>query len=117
MIEPRKRVALDGPLAEFYAKSDAYRSLLKGFLNEPVAKTLFALDDKAQYRFYETTKEGSEDAGDYVELTYAVTYQDDHDQPATFFINLILGRTSDHATGRRDWTVNRAEGGVRPTGW
>jgi hypothetical protein len=117
MIEPKRRVSTDGPLAEFYAKSDAYRSLLKTFLNDPLMRTLFALGTQAQYRFYETANETSEDAGDYLESTYAVTYKDEHEQATTFFIKLIMTRTADRSTGRRDWTVSRVEGGVRPPGW
>jgi len=116
-IDPKRRLSLDEPLVEFYAKSDSYRSLLRVFLNQPVMRTLFALGTDDQIRFYETAAEGPQEGGDFVQSTYAVTYKDADGRPTTFFIALLMSRVVDRNTGRRDWTMSHVDGGVKPSGF
>jgi hypothetical protein len=87
------------------------------FTKEPTIRTLFALGPDAEYRFYETAAEGSQEGGDYVQSTYAVTYKDAQGQPTTFFIGLLMGRIVQRTSGRCDWTISHVDGGVRPRGW
>jgi hypothetical protein len=49
--------------------------------------------------------------------TYAVTYPDEHRQPATFFITLSMERSIIPGSDNAGWTLTHVEGGVRPPGW
>ncbi len=119
MIDPRHREPLEDNLAEFYRRRDAYRQKLKSFVDEPTMRTLFALGEDAEIRFYETI---AEDPQDEVQQIYAVTYRDEQEEQEelkrrTFFIALIMQRSIDTKSGRAGWTLIRVDGGVRPPGW
>ncbi len=124
-LDPQRRVPPTAPpdmtLAEHYAAyyrdHNVFKRLLPAFLDKPLMRTLFALGTAAEYRPYDTAEEGSRGEGDYVALTYAVTFRDENQQKKTFFITLEMGRLIQHKTGRCDWIMGRVEGPVKPAGW
>lgn len=115
--DPKRRMPTDGPLTDFYRQNESARRMLTAFTDDPVVRVLYALGKKADVRYYRTVDEGSTESGDWVQATYAVTYEDEQQRKKTFFVNLAMGCTVDSGTGRRDWTMGRIEGGVRPPGW
>jgi hypothetical protein len=117
MLDPRKRAPPDVPLVPFYSQSDYHMKMLDMFKAQAVVRTLFALGRSATYRFYETDAEGSQEDGDYVKSTYAVTFADEQNQKKTFFITLGMSRKVDANSGRCDWTTGRVEGPVTPVDW
>jgi hypothetical protein len=117
MVNADRRIPLESELVNFYRKNLSSRRLLKQFADQPAIRTLFALGQAADIRFYETASEGHEDFSDVVRQTYAVTYADEHEQPKTFFITLDLRRAVDTGNRLANWTLKHVEGGVRPKGW
>jgi hypothetical protein len=117
MIRPKQRLPLESDLAEHYRRDQASRRLLTAFIKEPTIRTLFALGEEAQIRYYETAAEGREDVFDKVQQIYAVTYPDQQQQPKSFFIALLLQRSVDNSNGRAAWTLVHVDGGIRPPGW
>ena len=117
MINPQQRPPLENDPAEFYRRNPKWREMLDLFVDEPTIRTLFALGPAAKIRFYETVAEGRRDVFDVVQQTYAVTYRDEHEQPKTFFITLLMQRSVETGNGQAHWTLLQVEGGVRPSGW
>jgi len=122
MVQPTRRLPLESKLNSHY-RIETNQRMLKTFVNEPTMRTLFAifrsteLEPAAQIRFYETASTGRQQGFDTVEQIYAVTYPDERKQPTTFFLALLLQRSIEVASGRAQWTVLKADGGVRPPGW
>jgi hypothetical protein len=125
MIDPKKRVPPEVPpdtsveryYADFYSRSDYQKRMLQPFLDKPLIRTLFALGKSAEYRYYETSEEGGDSNGDYVNMYYAVTFTDDQKQKKTFFIIVFLNRVRDRASDRCEWTLIKVDGPERPPGW
>jgi hypothetical protein len=117
LVDPRRRLPLENKLADFYRQNETYRRMLTTFANEPAVRTLFALGTSAEIRYYETTEERCQEYNAVEQQIYSVTYLDEHKQPTTFFISLVMERTIDTSNGRAGWTLMRVDGGVRPPGW
>lgn len=115
-IAPKYRAALDDSLWDFYRKSDNWRKQLKAFVDGSVMRTLLALGPTANARFYETDSEGQQESGDYVQLTYAISYDDEQKSKTTFFVRLLTIRSLG-VDGKADWQLAKIEGDVRPQSW
>jgi hypothetical protein len=116
-LDARKRSGPDVDLPALYKKREDLKKVFDLFRTQDVMRTLFALGRAAEYRYYETPQERTMDDGDYVEMTYAVTYADEHKGKTTFFITLAMSRRVDPESGRCDWTMGHIDAPVRPAGW
>ena len=104
-------------LANTYTTNPSRRRELENFVADPVVRTLLALGEKADVRFYST--EGKpiygESAG--IAFAYAVTFEDEG-QTKTFFVLVGLTRATNQQTGQAGWTlVKQVKGGYRPQSW
>jgi hypothetical protein len=118
-IDPKHRRTFREKDWQFYRDAPRWRDDLRGYVNQPLVRTLAALGPKAQVRFYQTVDQGRNElsGNDWVQLVYAVSYDDEKDEGRkSFFVALLVERLQ-LADGLANWRVLRAEGGVRPEGW
>jgi hypothetical protein len=114
-LDPKLRPPPDEDARDIERRDPRRRADLKNFVSQPAVRALLALGPNAQVRFYETANQGEEQDHPWVQLTYAVTYDDPAAGRTSFFITLTMDRFV--WDGRADWRVLRVEGGVRPEGW
>lgn len=111
--DPRYRRPLAELVADSLIEESGHRAGLEEYVAKPVIRTLLALGNKAQVRYYET--EGQYHGGENYTLydTYAVTYEEEGEKK-TFFISLALKRYPLPGNEEADWHVSSIKGGVRP---
>ncbi|MGD0897754.1 MAG: hypothetical protein ABR915_07940 [Thermoguttaceae bacterium] len=114
-LDPRFRCPKGETYREFYSRYPNWGNELKRYVLQPPVRALLALGPKALVRFYETADQGEQEARPWVQLTYAVTYDDPAEGATTFFITLAMDRFM--VAGRPDWRVTRVDGAVHPEGW
>jgi hypothetical protein len=114
-MPPAFRQPLDDRLWAAYRKSDDLREGLQSFVGNPLVKTLLALGPKAQVRFYRSAGQARDRNNDLIDLTYAVTYEEEGEKKS-FFVSVQMMRIKMPAGGA-DWRILKTEGGVRPAGW
>jgi hypothetical protein len=114
-VPPQSRWPLDERLWEFYRDSPRKAEELRAFVQQPAVRALLALGDKAQVRYYDTLAHGQDEDDDWVQLVYAVTYDDDG-VTTTFFVSVLVARVP-LEDGRANWRYIGIQGGVRPPGW
>jgi hypothetical protein len=118
---PKTRRPFDDKLWEIYFDGSEPREDLKAYLERPEVRTLLALGDKAQVRYYASPSQSQEGGSDSISLVYAITYPEAR-QTKTFFLNLVLEREHvlehDHLNSppHAEWRVVSSEGGVGPDG-
>lgn len=113
---PATRHPFDEKLWELYFNGSEPREDLKAYLERPEVRTLLALGDKAQVRYYASPSQSQEGGSDNISLVYAVTYPEAK-QKKTFFLNLVLERDRFTDSPRRaEWRIVSTEGGVGPDG-
>jgi hypothetical protein len=112
---PQSRQPLDERLWTFYQNTENARRSLETYVESPLVHTLLALGPRADVRFYETAGQQHDAESDYVELCYAVTYEEDGEKK-TFFVVVPMLRTK-LVDGQAGWRILQATGGVRPEGW
>jgi hypothetical protein len=112
VLDPMARCTADDELWDFYRKNLRHREDLESYVKRPLIRTLLALGKRAQIRFYRMQGQQPEYENEAVDLQYAVTY-DAQDGQKSFFVNLHLWR-SRLKTGRAEWRMYSADGGVRP---
>jgi hypothetical protein len=110
---PPIRDRQDDDLWEFFREGSEARTMLDGFIRRPGIGALVALKDKATVRYYATESQWSEKEADRVYQTYAVTYPDSEGLK-TFFVGLVLDRSTDARTGHSYWQVSGISGGAKP---
>jgi hypothetical protein len=76
-------------------------------------RTLLALGDRAQVRYYQTESQGPKSGGDEVTQVYAVTY-DKGGQKTTFFVRLEMERLVNEETGTAYWQIANSQAGIKP---
>ena len=109
-----QRLQVPIPLAQYYSGRSEARREFEKFLSNPLARTLLALGDKCEARFYEAADVEKEGDQDVVKLVYAVTFRDEQGKKS-FFVLLTLARTVNRDTRRGTWRIVSTAGGVRPT--
>jgi hypothetical protein len=114
-VHPGGRAPLDDKLWDSYAPDPDHpgKGELESFLSEPAVRTLLALGKQAHPRYYDTERQWRERGDDLVDQVYAVTYQE-AGQKKSFFVRLILRRSTSASSGVAGWSVVDNEGGVRP---
>lgn len=102
---PSSRQPFDAQLWDYYRTDADARQGLKKFVKMPLVRSLLALGDKAQVRFYENGVVKSITHGlDTAALTYAVTF-DKAEQKTSFFVVIVLERKSQYKDGVPRWRV------------
>ncbi|HEV3136494.1 MAG TPA: hypothetical protein VGZ26_01295, partial [Pirellulales bacterium] len=97
----------------FYSRnSDANRDLLE-FVQDPLVRTLLALGDRAQVRFYKTTRVDTSGSTALVHYWYTVTYPDPLGKK-TFFVRIMLERKPTERASVNPWSVKLFSGGFDP---
>lgn len=112
-LDPRVRRPLNQLEAAVREPESDPRKGLKEYVAEQDVRTLLALGDKAQVRYYATEFQSSEPGHESLVVVYAVTY-DDKGEKKTFFIRLGLERRDLPVGHESDWRVVSSRGGYRP---
>ena len=113
-VHPEFRQPLDEKLWAFYGEGPRWRTKLEEYVAEPLVRTLLALGQKAQVRYYKTGDQRHDAEKDHLAQFYAVTY-DDSGEKKTFFVGVELQRHK-LESGQANWQVLAVKGGVRPQG-
>jgi len=114
-INPAARHPLDDKLWSVYYEGSEPRQDLQAYIERPEIKTLMALGDQAQVRYYVCPSQGQEKGNDIVSLVYAVTFPE-AGAKKTFFLKLVLERHHLTEPSRAEWRIVSADGGVGPDG-
>jgi len=102
--EPRYRAALDDQLWDLYANNPRLIEELDKFLSKHAVRTLLALGEGAQVRFYETQDQYRRWNEERVYLIYAVTYQEES-RKKTFFVGIKVALVSAGDDAQASWFV------------
>jgi hypothetical protein len=122
LLENRPRTAgkLVGPMQSSSDDSTASggatgkRADADRFTKTPVARTLLAMGPRARVRFYQPVTQSRDGIRDFVELMYAVTY-DDAGERKSFFVSVQLCRTT-YPSGAADWRIVQTANRFQPQG-
>jgi len=96
-----------------YQRNAKLYGRLEKFLGSKLVRTLLALGEEAEVRYFDTEVIESNDMRDMISQVYSVTLDKDG-QRTTFFVRVVLERKRDHRTGRDAWVVYNYYGAVRP---
>ncbi len=99
----------------FYRNNEEARSDLKSLVRLPVTRTLLALGDRADIRFYRTVALGTSGDEAKVEYWYTVTCVDDTDKKKTFLVGIVLERKATKNPELSPWRVAELYGPVNPS--
>lgn len=110
---PTSRRPLDDALWDYYTSDWPLCQEIRGYVEQPLVRTLLALGDRAEVRHYQTENQTVGVDGDLVCQVYAVTYQE-HGAKKTFFVRMNLERVGIRQQRRSAWRVQYAEGGIQP---
>ncbi|MHB1036618.1 MAG: hypothetical protein ACYC35_17925 [Pirellulales bacterium] len=101
---------------EVYRRDPRLADEMRKFVADPLVHTLLALGDRARVRYYETDEQETQGAKEVLGQVYTVSYEE-NGRTKTFFAHLLLHRTVHPTTGRPEWQVRYAVGGIRPLSW
>jgi hypothetical protein len=107
------RPPLDDSIWLHYRHDDESRYRLIKFVRDPLVRTLLALGDRAQVRFYETRSAVSDGELGGVHYIYTVTYPDAEGKK-TFFVSLLLERNPNSKPGINPWRIKAYFPGQSP---
>ena len=133
---PDQRQPNDDLLWTYFRNDKESREDLLGFVENPTVRTLLALGERAEYRFYKTAAVGSEGTRGLVSYVYTVTYPDDESKGGkqqtgkkpdseeagnsqeggkrTFFMSVTMERNPTQKPGINPWRVADLQGGIDP---
>ena len=107
--DPPARRAASEDLWAYYRQEPGGADMLRGFVAEPLVRTLLALGPAAQVRFYETELVHQSNIKERVSLLFAVTFQDqDQNRPTTFLVRFVVERKLADPRGTFFWKIARA---------
>jgi hypothetical protein len=114
---PKYRPLLGGnTLQGLYRAGSPARKALDDYVSRQLIRTLLALGERAQVRYYQTDGFTHTGQKDVIFQTYAVTYHDPTSgEKKTFFVSLHMERVK-LDTGRAGWQLMRTEDGFKPEG-
>jgi hypothetical protein len=110
---PTSRRPLDDSLWDYYTNDWPLCQEIRGYVEQPLVRTLLALGNRAEARLYQTENQAIGGDGDLVRQVYAVTYQE-QGAKKTFFVRMDLERVGIRQQRQSAWRVQHAEGGIRP---
>ena len=112
---PENRHQFDEGLWAFFRNNkDAQRELRK-FIAEPAVRTMLALGERAQVRFYKTAGVASNGPRVLVNYWYTVTYDDEQGKKTTFVLRLLMERVATQSANLPPWRVKDFSGSIDPT--
>ncbi len=114
-VPPATRQPLDQNLWIFYRNNLKERERFEAYVESSPIRTLLALGPRAQVRFYDTGAQSRSGQTDYVELWYAVTYEEESEKKS-FFVLVAMSREK-MKNGEAGWRIARTQGGGYPSGW
>ncbi|MCE5268272.1 MAG: DUF4190 domain-containing protein [Planctomycetaceae bacterium] len=109
------RQPLDERLWTVYRENARLRQQLEKYVADPAVRTLLALGSKVRVRFYETAEHAHTEREDVVSQLFAVTY-DEAGEQKSFFVSVETVRRT-LPSGKPDWRIVCATGGVKPEEW
>lgn len=114
-IDPFERFAYKGKqqIVDYYRRRDNGGDEVKYFFQDPLIKTLIALKDRAEVRFYENEVYAPSKTRSVVVNVYAVTYVQ-NGRRHTFFVRIGLERVKALFTPDIGWQMMTHQGGIRP---
>lgn len=110
---PKIRRPLDAALWEFYRTGPDRREQLEEYTAQPLVHTLLALGEGARVRYCGTRAVGRYASGFSVFQIFAVTF-DQAGRRTTFFVGVDARRTAPDDSGKADWYLAGAKGGIDP---
>jgi hypothetical protein len=115
MLAPSSRVPIDDNLSEAYRSDPHLLESFEKFTTRKDVQTLLALGPKAQIRYYDVASQVSEGFKDFVNLLYAVTYEENNEKKS-FFLVIETTRTKPPG-GNAFWRISQLGAPARPEGW
>ena len=113
-VWPENRHAFDEGLWAFYRNNKRAQRELREFVSEPPVRTLLALGDRAQVRYYKTIGAASDEGRVVISYWYTVTYDDDDGKKTTYLLRIIMERMATHSTTLPVWRVKGLSGSIDP---
>jgi hypothetical protein len=107
------RPPLDDSIWLYFRHDDESRYRLIKFVRDPLVRTLLALGDRAEVRFYETRSAVSDGELGGVHFVYTVTYPDASGKK-TFLVSLLLERIPNSKPGINPWRIKAYFCGASP---
>jgi hypothetical protein len=111
---PESRQPLDESLWTFYRRDKEAKALLVKLTEHRAVRTLLALGERAQVRFYKMTSLVSEGPRAAVIYWYTVTYDDELGKKKTFLLRIILERKPSRTPGLNPWQVKGISADIDP---
>lgn len=114
-VEPFERRPIGRPqrITDYYRDREEGATMVKYFFEDPIIKTLIALNERATVRFYENEVYAPGRSRTAVVNVYAVTYSE-KGRLHTFFVQLSLERVKAPFTPDVGWQIITHQGGIRP---
>jgi hypothetical protein len=112
---PQNRGALSDNLWTYFRRDVDARIELRKFTDDVTVRTLLALGERAQARYYKTASVITQGSRAAVIFWYTVTFTDDVGQKKTFFVRVIMDRKPTTDRDLNPWQVNGILSGVDPS--
>lgn len=111
----RKSVDDDEAVKLFFRNNHEARKDLAKFVELPAARTIMALGERADIRFYATVGVGTDGDRAQVNYWYTVTYDDDQGKKKTFLVGLVMERKPTQNPDLNPWRVQDFMGPINPS--
>ena len=112
---PESRRPFDESLWPYFRRDTDARGALLKMVDDATVRTLLALGDRAQVRYYKSNAMITAGATAGVVLWYTVTYADEAGKKKTFFVRVGLKRQPSSRTDVNPWLIKGIHSGVDPT--
>lgn len=115
LMPPQSRQRLNRELWAFYRNDPKQGGQLENYVKDSLVRTLLALGQRAEVRFFDTVEQSHDGNDDQVQQWYAVTYDEDGEKKSFFVaVHMLRQKLPD---GQADWRILWTAVGVRPKGW
>lgn len=111
---PQVRRSGDDGLWLYYRSDNEMADRLRKFVSHPVIRTLLALGDQADIRFYSASGAANEGDLAQADLWYTVTYTDENGRKKTFLVSVLMERKRNDSKTLTPWRVRDFAGGIDP---
>jgi len=111
---PVDRLALGAALWAPFRRDPEEVRRLRNWVDDSAIKTLLLLGKRATVRYCGTERIWQDEAGEYVNQVFSVTYDDPARGRTTFYVLVTLRHAESAPRGHAPWVLIAAEAGVRP---
>jgi hypothetical protein len=111
---PDYREPFDDTLWKYLRTNTAAGQELRRLVADPTVRTLLALGDRAQVRYFRSGGVSTDGARAVANLWYTVTFDDDQGRKKTFIVRVLLDRKPVGTPGLNPWKVGAVFGGINP---